>query len=221
MPRIIAFGCSNTYGEGLEKRITHAYDSLKEPASKYAWPQILGNLLGIGNVVNRAEPGSSNKHIWERVMSFEYQKDDIVIIHWTFIDRDCFFGLHQKIGPWQTRGPRLWLETKAAKLYYRYFYSETDRTIDLYSRADHVDRYLKSKNIKCYHMKTPGSSMGGDNLEISEDTNIPSWCSAEFLNSSFEKTPRLDDALDGDHAGRDTHKSFAKLVYTEFKQKNT
>lgn len=221
MARIVTFGCSNTYGEGLEKRITTHYDSLKEPASKYAWPQILGNLLGNSNVINRAEPGSSNKHIWDRVLTFDYEKDDTVIIHWTFADRDCVFGLYPKIGPWQTSGPRMWLETKVAKLYYKHFYSEVDRTTDLYNRVDHIDRYLKSKNIKCYHILTPGFSMGGGILDIGTTQEVPTWCEAEFLNVSFETTPRLDDALDGDHAGRKTHKSFAKLVYAELKQKNT
>lgn len=222
MPRLIAFGCSNTYGQGLERRLTDPFDSLKEPASKFAWPKILGNLLNIDTVINRSEPGSSNKHIWQRAITFNYRHSDIVFIHWTFIDRDCFFGKVPKIGPWQLfdKDREKKQEKKSAEYYYKHFYSNEDRFIDLYARIDHIDRYLKEKNIAHFHLLTPGASMGGDNLELSNG-KVPKWCSARFLKTSFETTPRLDDALDGDHAGIETHTSVAQLIYEEIKSKSS
>ena len=218
MTRLIAFGCSNTYGQGLESRVTYPFDSLKEPASEFAWPKVLGNLLGINDVINRAEPGASNKHIWERAITFNYRQTDIVFIHWTFQDRDCFFGKIPKIGPWQLffNDRDTSQEKKNAEYYYKHFYSEEDRFIDLYARVDHVDRYLREKNIRHFHLLTPGNSRGGHASESSKKM-VPQWCSARFLKTSFEKTPRLDEGLDDNHAGIETHSSVAQRIYKEIK----
>lgn len=218
MQRLIAFGCSNTYGEGLEDRITTKFDSLKEPASEFAWPKVLGNLLGLRTVINCAEPGSSNKHIWNRAINFDYQSDDIVFVHWTFLDRDCVFEKHNKIGPWQSisKDRNKKQEKLIANYYYKYFYSQKDRLLDLCIRADHLDRYLQEKDIRHYNLLTIGNSYGGDS-QGSLDMNFPNWSKTRFLKTSFVNTPRLDEALDGDHAGIKTHASVAQHIYKEIK----
>ena len=55
MPRLIAFGCSNTYGQGLED--CHILPNFPGPSpSKTAWPNTLGNLLNCSEVINQSKP---------------------------------------------------------------------------------------------------------------------------------------------------------------------
>ena len=55
--RLVTFGCSNTYGSFLPgEMITQA------KPSKYAWPAVLSNKLGI-ECVNKGIGGASNKLI--------------------------------------------------------------------------------------------------------------------------------------------------------------
>ena len=203
--RLIAFGCSNTYGEGLEDCW------IKGPGpkpSKFAWPSVLGTLIEVDEVINVSAPGISNKRIWRDALNFDYRDNDIVFLHWTFVDRDCFFGIVPKIGPWLAKnGP--------SKIYYRYFWSNLDRHYDLFNRADHVDRYLTSKKIKHYNIQTTGSnSMGGDPYTPEE---IPNWCEVDFLPgiNLFNR----DRALDEMHPGPLTHKTFANNVFNIVKEK--
>ena len=141
--RLIAFGCSNTYGEGLEDCWIKGPGS---KPSKFAWPSVLGTLIEVDEVINVSAPGISNKRIWRDALNFDYRDNDIVFLHWTFVDRDCFFGIVPKIGPWLAKnGP--------SKIYYRYFWSNLDRHYDLFNRADHVDRYLTSKKLNIITFK--------------------------------------------------------------------
>ena len=116
MPRLIAFGCSNTYGQGLE-------DCYVPPGpgprpSKTAWPNTLGNLLNCSEVINQSAPGASNKLIWKTIVDFNFKQDDLVFIMWSHLERHCFFtnDQHMSIGPW--------IKNKANNFYYKVFYSE-------------------------------------------------------------------------------------------------
>ena len=207
MPRLIAFGCSNTFGEGLSDCWVRG--SVASQPSKFAWPNVLGSLLDIDEVVNMALPAISNKQIWLNAMEFDYQDGDIVFLHWTFIDRDCFFDNIPVIGPWNTN-------VKNVKMYYKYFYSETDRYLDFYNRSDHVHRYLKSKNIKQFHFQTHGESDLGK--EIQSQITRPLWFGVKILPLSI---PQLSNdhgrALDGKHPGHETHIEFANNIFNFLK----
>ena len=207
MTRLVAFGCSNTYGDGLED----CWDGKKEGPnpSKFAWPNVLGSMLGVDEVINAAKPAISNKQIWLNAMEFDYRNDDIVFLHWTFIDRDCFFDKVPVIGPWKAN-------EKTIKLYYKNFYSEKDRHYDFYNRADHVDRYLKSKNIKQYHFHTPGrSNEGSSNIKKLQE---PTWFDVDIMPFNMRRVPNGDTALDNMHPGPKTHKNFASLVFDYLKE---
>ena len=200
--RLIAFGCSNTYGEGLEDCWINGMYGPKP--SKFAWPNVLGNLLGVDEVINLAAPAISNKRIWRDALNFDYQDNDIVVLHWTFVDRDCFFDRVPKIGPW--------INEKASKFYYKYFWSNLDRHYDLFNRADHVGRYLTSKKIKHYNIQTTGSSGGGRAAYRPEE--IPKWFEVDFLPGNMN-TKVIDRALDKMHPGPLTHKKFANEVFNK------
>ena len=76
MPRLVAFGCSHTYGEGLEDCWNWETRKAGPVASKFAWPQILANLLK-RECVNLGRRGASNKEILHNIQMFDFEKDDI------------------------------------------------------------------------------------------------------------------------------------------------
>jgi hypothetical protein len=209
MARLIAFGCSNTYGEGL----VDCWDAIeKRPGNKpsqYAWPSVLGKLLRVDEVINLAMPGASNKRIWYNAISFDYQENDVVFLHWSFLERDCFFdsSLSSCIGPWNAT------TDKISRFYYSHLYTTLDRQLDFFNRADHINRYLTSKNIKHYNFQTVGLSRSGKTFLNSVTTQIPKWCEVKFLPLSMQ--PQEDIALDNSHPGLLSHRIFAEKVYAE------
>ena len=78
MSRLITFGDSFTYGH-------HLVDN-----NKQAWPAVLGTIMNLP-VVNVAQPGSSNVEILAEILNFEFKDNDLVIIGWTFVERDIVF----------------------------------------------------------------------------------------------------------------------------------
>ena len=94
---IVAFGCSSTYGEALGN------EKHNDP-SPLAWPQILADLFKC-TVDNKGESGKSNKEILHKILNYNFTKEDVVFICWTFLDRYCLIresGIHG-IGIWQVQ----------------------------------------------------------------------------------------------------------------------
>jgi hypothetical protein len=208
MTRLIAFGCSNTYGEGLVDCWNATMNRPGDKPSQYAWPSVLGELLSVDEVINLAEPAVSNKRIWHNAISFEYQENDIVFLHWTFLDRDCFFDSAPIIGPWNIK------KDKISNFYYSHIHTTLDRQLDFFNRADHMNRYLTSKNIKHYNFQTGGHSKAGAVFSNSVTAQIPNWCEVKFLPLSM-MDPSKDTALDNSHPGPVSHRIFAEKVYAE------
>lgn len=131
MSRLVAFGCSHTYGEGL-------YD----PQS--AWPHILAQHYKL-ECVNNGVPASSNKRILSNILNFDFQPNDIVIIYWSHIERWTVFEKNKcrNILPSQT--------DEVAKSYYKYVYSKFDSQIMFDMMIDYANLFLERKNIKVYN----------------------------------------------------------------------
>ena len=208
MSRLIAFGCSNTYGHGLEDCIVFPTHAPGPIASKTAWPNALGKLLNVKEVINQGEPGASNKFIWRRIFDFKFRKNDIVFINWSFLDRHCFFreqyGREIMIG--------CWIENKPNKTYFKLLYSDLDSTLEFFNRADHSKRYLDSLNIKNFHTT----------VLHDEDRNtltIPKWMSVNLLKTNMSTIRQLHPtALDNSHPGQLAHDQFANDLYLEIKE---
>ena len=74
MSRLVAFGCSYTYGYGLSD--CHIEPNKPGPnPSKLAWPSLLANMLDL-EVVNCSNIGASNIHILWRLINFDFKNDD-------------------------------------------------------------------------------------------------------------------------------------------------
>ena len=209
MPRLIAFGCSNTYGEGLEDcyvpgGIRHG----KPSASKTAWPNTFGNLLNCSEVINQSKPGASNKLIWKTIVDFNFKQDDLVIIMWSHLERHCFFTNEHTM----SLGP--WINDKTNKFYYKVFYSENDSILDFFNRADHSKRYLDSLHLVNYHTAVGRTT-------VNAILKSPKWFSVDFMNTSLHTIRALHPtALDGIHPGQHAHDQFANELHLEILERS-
>lgn len=142
--RLITFGCSFTYGQGLPDCLTN-----EDGPSQYAWPSLLANRLD-RKLVNASSPGSSNLEILHQILNFQFKKDDLAVVMWTVFDRDTAFykklfsskTVLEKIGAWCTHG----------------FGKKVLQRLDLHDQAikswiyiQHADLFLKSKQIRYIH----------------------------------------------------------------------
>jgi hypothetical protein len=69
--RLVTFGCSFTYGQGLPDCPTGV-----EAPSQYSWPYLLSSQLD-RQLVNRGIPGASNLQILNEILNFEFEETDL------------------------------------------------------------------------------------------------------------------------------------------------
>ena len=96
VPRLVTFGCSHTTGEGLPDCLHGPPGEPEPPTSKFAWPHVLAEKLGM-EYLNLARGGASNKEINYLMLRAELQKEDIVVFLWTHHNRSCFFDSEEKL----------------------------------------------------------------------------------------------------------------------------
>lgn len=198
--RLVTFGCSLTYGHGLID--CHGKRGTPGPLpSQYAWPQILANNLGI-ECINCSEPGASDKQIWKTILDTPLYPEDLVIVHWSHLDRWCIIeeDFVNKIGFWNTK------KNKQSKVFFKYLHNEYDMLMDLNCRSDHIERYLTDLGIEHYHL------LVHDNYR----KHIARWNSAKICSISTNEIRKiLPRALDGSHPGPEAHKELANQIYKE------
>ena len=203
MSRLITFGCSYTYGAYLPDCIKHLKDgsSCQGPtASKLAWPQLLGNRLGL-EVHNMSTVGSSNLEILYHILNFKFKSDDIVVVMWTFPNRDLIFKrciktiikpFKQLKSTFNDKDSQQWMID----------YNEKDAVIKGWMYMQHAELYLKSKNILY--------------LSYCTDTKIlkefkPTFVTLNTLHPL--KSIIIDTGLDNMHPGIESHNSIANQMY--------
>ena len=196
--RLVAFGCSNTYGLALPQEFI---DDEVPLTSKYAWPAVLSNRLGV-ECVNKGIPGASNKLISHMISNTPLYSTDIVVVLWSYIDRWCVIenpnynehnpALNYNIAPW--------ISNKRSKYYYKLIYNETDHRLDTNYRIDYANLYLNNKGIKHYQ-----SSCGSIDHPL-------------LLDIKFQELKNIDYAADNQHAGIEAHKAIAETFYKRITQ---
>lgn len=194
---MITFGCSNTYGHGLKDCFDPPYGYLDKP-SKYAWPSILADFLGITNLVNLSKPGCSNKYISHSAKLYPYSNHDIVVILWTHNDRTGFFTnsrLYKNIGPW--------VESNYSKKFLKTYYSEYDLKFQNSLFQDYQKLYFRQNKIRYFY----------DCIDEHEKTNDIEYLNLEYQNHR-QQYPK---ALDGTHMGEQGHYDFAKKCFEHIK----
>ena len=246
MNRLVTFGCSHTFGQALPD----VWDSEKRKhlfhngASKYAWPQILANKLNI-ECANQGKPGASVKEIWYRIVNFDFQKEDIVIVLYTIEPRSCLIFSDQISDHDIVSNKKDWRlfcdyfpepnikskekilpissgeEHTIADRYFKFIYDPYDYIMDIYMRINYIDMFLKNKINKLLHYSTK---------DVTEITSIPlsirkqievKWHKTKINSSAFyrmrseEYLKNYEVALDGLHPGIKGHEAFAIIVYEE------
>lgn len=227
MPKLIACGCSNTYGHGL-KDISfpgkHGKINYLLGASKLAWPQKLADLLGY-ECVNMGIPAAPNKLIAYRLTEVDdIQPDDIIVFMWTFL-------LRQAILPDLTRTPNARIDDTTDILFLRRdqiptnnSYAASESWIDWQVKYDNDynllnenmawlasgNHYARSKTNNVYNYSINGGVMlpMQDRYAVNILDDIASY--------AYEKPRALDDA----HPGEATHLRIAKQIYGDIKKGN-
>jgi len=187
--RIIAFGCSYTYGHGLADCLEEDKLTQGPAPSKLAFPLLLEKKLNCKSI-NLGKSGNSNKEIWHDVLNFKFQEHDIAIITWTYFSRFCIIKSDsiRRINPWK----------EEEKLFYMNYSNRHDMVLDFYGRLNHVNSYLNNIGIKNY------------NFVIEHpDLETPSWGQTSVLG----KFEMLDKADDNCHPGVISHAEFADNIY--------
>lgn len=197
--RIIAFGCSYTYGHGLKDCWKDNYPAI-EP-SKYAFPSLLSTRLGVKSI-NYARAGGSNKFMWHQAMNVYIPQDnDIVINMWTDPNRSCV--LHEDsekikhLGSWQRDKPSI--------NYYKHLENDYESNYTSWMQVNSVNDYLKDK-VK---IVINGFVNYGKFTKI----DVPSWnkigCDIEFQPIG-NKHPLADDNA---HWGPLAHAELSEELY--------
>ena len=208
MNRLVAFGCSCTWGEALPDTVEYTHSSYNSPASKLAWPQVLSNKLSL-KCINKGISGASNKEIFKHILDFKFKPTDKVYILWTYSYRDCTFLEHGKV-PERITLPSIhpihkFLNSKKNKLYATYMFHEYNSFIESYMYANHAKLYLDKLGIENTHMvyKFKRKSCWFNQYKI------PKWNNVKFLPLKFI----VDLALDNSHPSERSHADFAMQIY--------
>lgn len=203
MARLVTFGCSYTYGHGLEDCFEPPLNPGQQ-ASKIAWPGILAKMLSV-DYENVSRPGASNFEILNRILNFEFKKNDLIVVMWSFFARDMVFDddgrekyLHINQDDEEIKS---WVET----------HSFRDMMLRSWFYMHHASCYLREKSQDFYF------------LHVNHDPRFikerPQWTnSVELLKTNFSLlSTNYDRALDNVHPGSLAHLVAAKLIFAEIK----
>ena len=190
--RVIAFGCSYTYGHGLPDCVTPPTGPGMSP-SNYAWPSIVAKELN-AKCINKSSPGSSNKKIWHNIVNFKFKKDDIIFIMWTTPDRSCTLNKFSDIdiGIWKD----------SSRFYYENYYSHYDALMMSKLFVSNANFLLNNKGLTVYNLTTTKQSSIFKLDKIINHLPV-------YIGNLKRQFPL---ALDNSHPGLECHNETAKQI---------
>ena len=193
--RIIIFGDSNSYGEGLDDPLTQNYG--------YHLSKLSNRI-----VVNNAIPSCSNTSILLEILKFNFQPDDLVLIGWTYVGRELLmFDEHKckHLGAWIDSTDvlnRAWLE---------HVNQDYDLMIKSFMHMSHANHYLTQKNIKYIQFWFEG------NYEIFKLKEQTVWMNNVSMDFDLLTEIGHIDSTHCKHPGPKSHEIAAEYVYNKFK----
>jgi len=206
---LFAFGCSNTFGQGLPDCFKPPNKAGKEH-SNFAWPQRLKDKVGFRQCINLGTPGISNKEITKKIIEYtNYSQNAIVVILWTSFARKTIFsdrdGIYLRLLPRYSEEQSL----DKVKLYYGFYHEDFDACFDNFIQISLVHHFLKNKNITSYHIYDKR-----DNTKDNEyfDNHLLDGVNIKAYN--WYEDFHIDDALDKPypHPGVNSHKLLAENI---------
>lgn len=199
--RLVLFGCSITYGHGLADCL-HEDGILPGPnPSKLGYAQLLGKQLNVDEIINRAEPGASNQLILNSILNFEFKSDDIVVIQWSFPDRDILYkedGTHTPIA--------CWWDKEIIKNYYL-VHSTYDMSFRSLLCSHHAHHYLKSLVDNVTHLLITNHYYNFTQAF----TELPKWYDIPLYELDLKELT-VDLAGDNGHPGPKSQQLIANYI---------
>jgi hypothetical protein len=189
MTRLVVFGCSSSYGQGLLDCPTG-----NEPPSRLSWPSILASKLNL-DCVNYSKCGAPNKQILLKLLNSELIENDLVVILWSFAHRGYILENSKDAKP-------ILVQDKYSEEFYK-IHTEYDMCVDTAIYMHYAKLYLNSKNIKNYQYYFDRTIQLNDTSSL-----VP--ITAEYLNYN---TLTIDMAWDNIHLGPNSHKKIANYFY--------
>lgn len=209
MFRLITFGCSNTYGQGLPD-CGEPPKYLGEQPSQLAWPSILAKRID-RLCDNQANPGNSNRQIlWQIINYGNYDLKDVVVILWAprirssiITGRGRWDHIPLHIPEWEGQPDenRVWRKYKVKTL------NEYDNIIESLHYIDYAHRILSERVHTVMHY------VSDDDLLTHNETYIQ----PKLIANGKKYMSRYPLALDGGHPGEEGHAAFANKIYKDFK----
>lgn len=200
MSRLIAHGCSFTYGHGLPDCYIENNGNFDEPGqtpSLLSWPNILSNKLD-KECVNLSECGISNRTILLDLLNFKFKESDIVFIQWTFPDRETLYSSLDKY-------KHIRIDTPKSKDYFKKYHTDFNSHLNLYLYSKFIKNFLLEKNIKSYHTTIVDLHYENEFKDINVFSPVEPF---------FNITERLDSfGVDNMHPGLAAHTDFANQIY--------
>jgi len=194
MNRLVVFGCSSTYGQGLPDCPTG-----DEKPSLLAWPSLLAKELDI-ECVNTSTCGAPNKKILLQILDFPFKKDDIVITLWSFHHRGYIFDNPKKAKSIMVT------DDDAYKDFYL-IHTEYDMCVDMTLYMHHAQKHLDNLNVRNHHFYFDYVM----HTHVSTEKNIVD-VNADLLPYAKLK---IDKASDNIHVGVKTHNNIAEFIFNK------
>jgi lysophospholipase L1-like esterase len=189
MKRLIVFGPSSSYGIGLENR------------DEEVWGAILSKKLG-RKFINESVPGASNKLIAYKSLNFNFKKDDLVLILWSFPDRYTVLKSEKEFINFMPSN-----KDENNISYYKNIHEDYDHVFMSKIFIDYTISKLNKNGIYPYSLFEGRSN---SQLLIQKQTLIP------IYSGDYDKGyPR---AKDGIHIGIEGQIDFAEMLYKFFKK---
>jgi len=193
--RLVAFGCSFTYGSGLPDCFHPVHGQGKHP-SKFGWVQLLADKLNL-TAHNMSIPGSSNLQILYNILKFDFRENDTVVVMWSLPTRDLYFKKYAfnrefQLGLWKLdRLSKRWIESL----------DEHDQGVKSWVSMHHADLLLKTKNVKYLHIPSHPKELISHKPKFIEIDNI-----------DLTGLVQVDQGLDP-HPGVESNKLTAEKIY--------
>jgi hypothetical protein len=195
--RLITFGDSFTFGHYLPDPDTQA------------WPSLLANMLDL-ELINKADPGSSNIEILISILTFDFKENDLVVVGWTFIERDMIFRkkslINRLFNRHENTRVQVWSENPETKLWIA-LHPEFDQAVRSGLHIHHAELYLNSLSLEQFHIFTqPPNTFRYRNSFPVFFKNITNLLDRSIFS-------RVDLALDNSHPGVKSHQNTANNIY--------
>ena len=209
MPRLVTFGCSYVFGDSLPDTTPLPQKIKDRIPSKFAWPQVLANLLGY-DCLNNGWSASGNYEILLKILKTEFLSDDLVIIAWSHFTRYDFY----KVIDGQGNGQQIFenntnFKTLVAQLKLTDTAFQSNLITKNWLCISHANLYLNSKNIKNYFFL---------NTTDWENKGQPTFIPTVDGNLNLTRNDYvIDHGFDGTHPGIESHKLLSNLLYKKIK----